>query len=208
MPRSRPAPPTPEGRAQPARGRPRSEQAHRAILAAALDLLRDEGYVALTIDAIAKRAGVARTTIYRWWPSAGSIAVDLLIDLGATLAPPPASSGDPLRALRLEMRRIASVSDDLPGRLLTAILGEAQNDPAIRVALLERLIYPRREATMRVIREAQALGLIRDDVSPQTVTDLFFGPIFYRMLMGHDIATERFATQTFERVLAGLTPEQ
>lgn len=208
MPRSRPATPPSESRARRALGRPRSEQAHRAILAAALDLLRDEGYVALTIDAIAKRAGVARTTIYRWWPSAGSIAVDLLIDLGATLAPPPASSGDPLRALRLEMRRIASVSDDLPGRLLTAILGEAQNDPAIRVALLERLIYPRREATMRVIREAQALGLIRDDVSPQTVTDLFFGPIFYRMLMGHDIATERFATQTFERVLAGLTPEQ
>jgi AcrR family transcriptional regulator len=208
MPRSRPATPSPEPRARPALGRPRSEQAHRAILAAALELVRDEGYVALTIDAIAKRAGVARTTIYRWWPSAGAIAVDLLIELGATLAPPPVSSGDPLRAIRSEMRKIAGVSLELPGHLLTAILGEAQNDPAIRVALLERLVYPRREATMRVVREAQALGLIRDDVSPPVVTDLFFGPIFYRMLMGHDVATERFATQTFERVLAGLTPEK
>ena len=198
----------PEPGARVARGRPRSEQAHRAILAAALAVLRDEGYAALTIDAIAKRAGVARTTIYRWWPSAGSIAVDVLVELGASVAPPPASGGDPLRAIRLEMRRIAAVAAELPGRLLTAILGEAQNDPAIRVALLERLIYPRREATMRVVREAQAQGLIRDDVSPPVVTDLFFGPIFYRMLMGHDVSTERFATQTFERVLAGLTPDR
>lgn len=197
-------PSQPSARAQ--RGRPRSEQARRAILAAALELARDEGYAALTIDAIAKRAGVARTTIYRWWPSAGSIAVDVLIELGATLAPPPTPGGDPLRAIRLEMRRIASVAAELPGQLLAAILGEAQNDPAIRVALMERIIYPRREATMRVVREAQALGLIRDDVSPPVVTDLFFGPIFYRMLMGHDIATERFATQTFERTLAGLAP--
>jgi AcrR family transcriptional regulator len=208
MPRSRPTAPPPETRPRPARGRPRSEQAHRAILAAALELVRDEGYAALTIDAIAKRAGVARTTIYRWWPSAGSIAVDVLLELGATVAPPPPSGGDPLRAIRLEMRRLAAVSAELPGRLLTAILGDAQNDPVIRKALMERLIYPRREATARVVREAQALGLIRDDVSPPVVTDLFYGPIFYRMLMGHDVATERFATQTFERALAGLTPEK
>ena len=63
--------------------------------------------------------------------------------------------GDPLRAIRLEMRRIAAISAELPGRLLSAILGEAQNDPVIRKALLERLIYPRREATARAVREAQ-----------------------------------------------------
>src|SRR5438270_9902533 len=186
MPRPRSATPAPEPMTHPGRGRPRSEQAHRAILAATLDLLRDEGYAALNIDAIAKRAGVARTTIYRWWPSSGSIAVDLLIELGSTVAPPPPSGGDPLRAIRLEMRRIAAISAELPGRLLAAILGEAQNDLVIRKALLERLIYPRREATARAVREAQALGLIRDDVSPAVVTDIFYGPIFYRMLMGHD----------------------
>jgi AcrR family transcriptional regulator len=209
MPRQRPAEPTRSHHsAQPTRGRPRSEQAHRAVLTATLELLRDEGWAALTIDAIAKRAGVARTTIYRWWPSSSVIAVDVLVELGATAAPPPPGGGDPRRAIRLEMRRIAAVAVELPGRILSAVLGEAQHDPAVRVALLERLIYPRREATMRVIRDAQARGLLRADVAPNVIADLFYGPIFYRMLMGHEPSTERFATQTFERVLAGLTPEQ
>jgi AcrR family transcriptional regulator len=208
MPRRPVEPPRVLPPVQPTRGRPRSEQAHRAILTATLEILRDEGWVALTIDAIAKRAGVARTTIYRWWPSSSVVAVDVLVELGASVAPPPLGVGDPLRAIRLEMRRIAAVATELPGRLLCAVLGEAQHDPVVRGALFERLIFPRREATLRVIRDAQARGLLRDDLSPNAIADMFYGPIFYRMLMGHEPPTERFATQTFERVLVGLTPER
>ena len=193
---------------QPARaprGRPRSEQARRAILGAALDLVRDEGYPAVTVDSVAKRAGVARTTIYRWWPSSTALLVDVLMDLSTVVAPPPTGS-DPLRAIRLEMRRIAAVSTKLPGRLLLALVGAAQHDPQIRAELLERLIYPRREASARAIREAQARGLLRDDVNSYIATDLFYGPIFYRVIMGHEPATERYATQIFERVLEGMAP--
>lgn len=189
------------------RGRPRSEQARRAILRAALDLVRDEGYPAVTIDGVAKRAGVARTTIYRWWPSTAALLVDVLMDLSATVAPPP-TGRDPLRAIRLEMRRIAAVSTELPGRLLLALVGAAQHDPQIRTELLERLIYPRREASARAIRDAQARGLLRDDVHPMIATDLFYGPIFYRVIMGHEPATERYATQIFERVVSGMAPSR
>jgi AcrR family transcriptional regulator len=196
-------PPEPSARAP--RGRPRSEQARRAILAAALDLLREEGYSAVTIESVAKRAGVARTTIYRWWSSSAALLVDVLMDLATLVAPPP-TGNDPMRAIRLEMRRIAAIATELPGRLLLALVGEAQHDPRIRAELLERLIYPRREASARAIREAQARGLLRDDVHPLVATDLFYGPLFYRMIMGHEPTTERFATQTFERVVSGLAP--
>jgi len=188
------------------RGRPRSEQARRAIIAAALELLRDEGYRAATIDSVAKRAGVARTTIYRWWPSVAALLVDVLMDLSNEVAPPPVVGPDPLRAIRLEMRHIAAASSGLAGRVFTTLLGEAQHDPHIRTELLDRLIHPRREASARAIRAAQARGLLRDDVSPAVATDLFFGPIFYRMFAGHEPTTERFATQTFERVRDGLAP--
>jgi AcrR family transcriptional regulator len=187
------------------RGRPRSEQARRAILAAALELVRDEGYRAVTIESVAKRAGVARTTIYRWWPSVAALLVDVLMELSNVVAPPP-TGDDPLRAIRLEMRRIAAAMPELPGRVLSALMGEAQHDPRIRAELLDRLIYPRREASARAIRDAQARGLLRDDVSPYVATDLFYGPIFYRMLAGHEPTTERFATQVFERVRDGLAP--
>jgi AcrR family transcriptional regulator len=199
--------PSPDQPARAHRGRPRSEQARRAILGAALDLVRDEGYPAVTIDSVAKRAGVARTTIYRWWPSSTALLVDVLMDLSAHVAPPPTGS-DPLRGIRLEMRRIAAVSTELPGRLLLALVGAAQHDPTIRAELLERLIYPRREASARAIGDAQSRGLLRDDVSPYIATDLFYGPIFYRVIMGHEPATERYATQIFERVISGMAPSE
>jgi AcrR family transcriptional regulator len=197
---------TPESPARAARGRPRSEQARRAILTAALELVRDDGYRAATIDSVARRAGVARTTIYRWWPSIAALLVDVLLELGMVTAPPPPPGGDPLRAIRLEMRRIAAVTTELTGRLYSALVGEAQHDPLIRAELLERLVIPRREASARAVREAQARGLLRDDVNPSLATDLFYGPIFYRMLSGHDAMTDRFATQVFERVRDGLAP--
>jgi AcrR family transcriptional regulator len=200
-----PVPPDATPRAP--RGRPRSEQARRAILAAALELVRADGYAAATIDAVARRAGVARTTIYRWWPSGAALLVDVLVDILATDVAPVPVGNDPLRAIRLEMRRTASVSAKLPGRLLLSLLGEAENDPRVRVAILERLAYPRRERTARAIREAQARGLLRDDLHPYVIRDLFLGPLFYRLIVGHDSVTERFATQVYERVLAGLAPE-
>jgi AcrR family transcriptional regulator len=196
---------TPSDSARAPRGRPRSEQARRAILTAAQELLRDEGYPAVTVDAVAKRAGVARTTIYRWWPSSGALLIDVLMEISTTVAPLPVGN-DPLRAIRLEMRRIAAISSKLPGIVLRALLAEAQHDPQIRTALLEHLIYPRREASSRAIREAQARGLLRHDVHPYVVTDLFYGPIFYRMLMGHEPTTDRFAAQVFERVVGGMAP--
>ncbi|PYP75396.1 MAG: hypothetical protein DMD35_21385 [Gemmatimonadetes bacterium] len=185
------------------RGRPRSEQARRAIISAGLEIVRDEGYQAMTIDAVAKRSGVARTTIYRWWPSCAMLLIDVFLELAAVEAPSP-TGPDPLRAIRLELRRIAVVSNALVGRVLLALLGAAQHDPAVRTALLERVIRPRREASARAVRDAQARGLIRDDVNPYVAVDLLYGPIFYRMLVGHEPATERFATQTFERVMEGL----
>lgn len=196
----------PETPARAPRGRPRSEQARRAIHAAVLEIVRDEGYRAVTIDSVARRAGVARTTIYRWWPSIAALLVDVVLELGMANAPPPVVGGDPLRAIRLEMRRIAAVTAELTGRLYAVLLGEAQHDPQIRAELQERLINPRRAASARVVREAQARGLLRDDVSVSTTLDLFYGPIFHRMLSGHEPNTERFAKEVFERVLGALTP--
>jgi len=57
-------------------GRPRSEEAHRAVLEAAADLLVEGGLARATIEAVAARAGVSKVTIYKWWPSRGAVAID------------------------------------------------------------------------------------------------------------------------------------
>jgi AcrR family transcriptional regulator len=189
--------------AQPPRGRPRSERARRAVHEAALALLDEGGYPAATIEAVAQRSGVARTTIYRWWPNRAALVVEVLVEISSAAAPPP-SGADPLRAIRTELRRIAVAASSLPGRLLVSLLAEAQHDPQVRTALQQGIWHPRREAGARMIREAQARGELRADVSPHLAADLFYGPLFFRILAGYDVVTERFATQVFEQVIRGL----
>ena len=186
-----------------ARGRPRSLRAKRAVLAAARALVEKGGYQAVTIEAVAARSGAAKTTIYRWWPNRTALVVELLVQMAAAEVPTPAGR-DPLRALRTELRRTAAVADAALGRLMMSLLGEAQDDPDLRAALLEGLFNPRREASARVIRQAQASGSLRPDVPAYLAADLLFGPLFYRMLFGHEPVTDSFINHVFQYVLEGL----
>ena len=192
---------------RPGRGRPRSEAAKRAVLAATRSLVEKGGYDAATIEAIAARAGVAKTTIYRWWPNRAALIVELLMEMAVESVPLP-SGPDPLGAVRTEMRGIAGASDHLMGRLLTSLLGEAQRDPEIRAALLDGLFRPRTNATGKMIRTAQAAGRLRKDVPAPVIVDLLVGPLFYRMFVQHQPLTDAFVTQVFRCVTAGLEPQR
>ena len=185
-------------------GRPRSEQARRAVLDATRALFEEGGYAATTIEAIAARSGVAKTTIYRWWPNRPALVVDLLLQVAATAAPPPTAGSDPIRALRTELHRVARAGEALPGRLMLSLISEAQQDAEVRDALLKGLFNPRRRATAQVIRQAQASGALRKDVSPRIAVDMLFGPIFYRMLLRQERVNEGYVRQVFETAMAGL----
>lgn len=173
------------------------------VFDAARALVEESGYPSATIEAIAARSGVAKTTIYRRWPQRTALFVDLLVQLADAALPPPAGA-DPLRALHTELRRGAEAAVALPGRLLASLLWEAQHDPAVRAALLERVLLPRREARVRVIRQAQEAGMLRGDLPPKVAVDLLWGPVFYRMWVRHEPITSSFVTQVFENALAGL----
>src|SRR5262249_8660707 len=116
----------------------------------------------------------------------------------------PPTGPDPLGAVRTEMRGIAAASDHLLGKLLTSLVGEAQRDPEIRSALLNGLFHPRTEATAKMLRKAQAAGLLRRDVPAHVAVALLVGPLFYRMLVRHQPPTDAFAGQVFRCVMAGL----
>lgn len=188
---------------RPARGRPRSQKARRAVLDAARALVEKGGYHAATIEAIAERAGVAKTTIYRSWPNRAALIVDLLMEMAQNAVPMP-SGPDPLEAVRTEMRGIARASDHLMGHLLTALVAEAQRDPEIRTALLSGLFHPRSNATAKMVRKAQEAGVVRKDISALVAVDLLVGPLFYRMLVRHQPLTDAYVSQVFRVVTAGL----
>jgi AcrR family transcriptional regulator len=175
------------------------------VLDAALHIVTKQGYPAATVEAIAARSGVAKTTIYRSWPNRAFLLLDLFLQLAVEQAPPPEGK-DPIRALRRELREVAQASEALPGRLLIWLLGEGEHDAALREALMQRIFTPRRQATARVIERAQEGGAIRRDVPPLDVVDLLFGPLFYRKLVRRETVTVAFAEHVFRNVMAGLRP--
>src|SRR4026209_1160944 len=93
------------------RGRQRSPESHRAILAATREVLDEVGYFRLTVEGVAARAGVGKTTVYRWWPATRALGLE---DVGARITAPPQPSGD----IRADIRAVmTAMLEDLRGPL-------------------------------------------------------------------------------------------
>src|ERR1700730_272983 len=106
----------------------RSARSHEAILKAALELCREDGYVRLTIEAIAARAGVGKQTIYRWWPSRGALMVDVFVETLMTRTRVP-DNKDVCLDMRERVRALSDVLGDPEiGPHIAGLIGEAQTD--------------------------------------------------------------------------------
>lgn len=144
-------------------GRPRSARAERAILEATLDLLAEEAGVAgVSIEAVAARAGVGKTTIYRRW--AGKEA--LIIDAVAALKPPlPPVSGGPARDDLLALARaLADERSARHARCAWSVIGGAERYPQLYADYQEQVIAPRRRIVEEVLRRGMATGELRADL--------------------------------------------
>jgi len=185
------------------RGRPRSGQAHQAILAAALAELARSGFRALTVDAIAARAGVGKMTVYRRWPNKAAVVMDAFLSLvGPATAFPEAPRA--IDRIRGQMRLQAAFFNGKFGRAIKALLGEAQFDAELAEAFRDRWLTPRRQMTRRMLREAVRQGDLRADRDLETVIDLLYGPIYYRLQLGTGPITAAYMEGVFARAMRGL----
>lgn len=166
------------------RGRPRSEAVRSAVLAAAADLARDGGPGAATIDAIARRAEVSRTTVYKWWPSAAAIVLEgLLESVRESIVRPPGSTT--VQALVHHVGALnAILADPTVGPLLRNVMSASAGDPAIQAALLDQWIEPRRAAVVTTLLDAVAAGELAGDTDIEVVVDALVSPPYYRLVFG------------------------
>jgi AcrR family transcriptional regulator len=195
------ATPAPKGRA-PHR---RDEHARIAVLHAADDLLVERGFGGVTIEGIAARAGVAKQTIYRWWPSKVDILLDTLIeDASRQLAIPDAGSA--VESARRYLRSLARFLNENPaGKVLLALIGQAQHDQAMAATFHRRYLDPQRRAEREMLQRGIASGELAADLDVDAALDALLGPILYRALTGAQIPgsfVDRLIADALQRHLA------
>jgi AcrR family transcriptional regulator len=164
------------------RGRPRSEEAHRAILAAVVDLMSEHGLGGLTIEAVAARAGVGKTTIYRRWETKNELVLAAMEQLRPPGPPPDTGSliGDLNALVALQRKRLEA--SQLP-RVIPRVLGESLDDPDLHAQIVERAVNPIRAILGEIVRRALDRGELREDLDVETMIDVLHASPIYALLM-------------------------
>ncbi|ANP48671.1 AcrR family transcriptional regulator [Streptomyces griseochromogenes] len=183
---------------RPHTGRRRNEAARRAILDAALELLADADAdgAPVSVDTIARAAGVGKQTLYRWWPSKGAVLLDALTDRSAQDVPAPDTG-----TLRGDLCALAAATFEASQRrpaapALRTLLREAGRDPHL-AELMRTFTESRRAAVREILERGRGRGELPGDRDVDLLVDQFYGFFWYRFLLGHaplDAATaERLA---------------
>jgi AcrR family transcriptional regulator len=185
------------------RGRPRDPAARKKILAAASALLNDGGLAAVTMEAIALRAGVGKPTIYRLWPNAQAVAMAAFLEKAKS--PPPArASGAALAALRLQLRKVAQVFATRAGRNAAMMIAAAQSDSELAKVFYNHFVLKSREEGRELLARATAEGDVKAGVDVEAALDLIYAPVYFRLLIGHGPLDAGFTDAILDLALEGI----
>jgi AcrR family transcriptional regulator len=186
------------------RGRPRSEKTRLAILRATNELLQRDSFAALTVDAIAARAGASKATIYRWWPTKGAVVLDAFLEEAVPRIGFP-NTGSVREDLRRQMGAvIVAMNDTLAGRTLRALVAQSQDDPELAAMFRERFLSGRRHAAIDVLERAKDRGELRRELDPGIVVDALYGALYYRLLVSGERTEDEYAAILLDLFLPAL----
>jgi AcrR family transcriptional regulator len=184
-------------------GRPRSEQADRAIIEAALAEFAETGAAGLCIEKVAARAGVGKATIYRRWPG----KEDLLLDaLGALRTPLPEPKGESVRddlTALVEAVRQESI-DPRRVRQSALLMGEGTSYPRLIERYVEAVVEPRRDVFRAVLRRGMATGELREGANIEAAVDMLTGAVLARARLSQDRGDRGYARRIVDELLVGL----
>ncbi len=165
------------------KGRPRSEKSRRAILNATNKLLLQTSVQELSIESIAKKAKVGKTTIYRWWPNKTAVVMDALANQPGMQTPLPTASSHK-EAILMQIDKLIRLVDSNNGQTIAQLFSEAQASEVSLNIFKDNLLEPLMDAIRYSIEEGQRNGEFRDDIDVSMAADIMCGPIFFR-LMAH-----------------------
>ena len=184
-------------------GRRRSEDAHQVVLRGVLEMLEEQGYGAITIEGVAARTGVAKSTIYRWWSSKGELVMEAYGEAVRQRVPVPdrGSVEADLTALVSDLYRVARHPARV--RALRGLMAEAQVDAQFAVSF-QAWVGERQQVVTQLLQRGIERGELPAGVDLKHAVDLIFGPFWYRLLVEHAPLRPADAPRHVHTVVAGL----
>jgi AcrR family transcriptional regulator len=157
------------------------------------------------MDAVAARAGVSKATIYRWWPTKETLALDALYAEWTLAAPVPKDTGS-LRGDLIELLSpwVRLVAAQPYARVIAALLANTRTDPAFAAEYRRRVIEPRRDQAREIFRRAIERGEVPADLDLEVALDLIYGPLYLRLLQDHAPLDDGFVRAAVDMVIAGV----
>ncbi|UGS33838.1 putative HTH-type transcriptional regulator [Capillimicrobium parvum] len=182
-------------------GRRRDPDARRRILEATVALVAERGYAGVTKEGVAARAGVGRTTIYRWWPSKGAVVLEALRGIFEVRAP---DSGDTRGDLVAYARGVAeTLTATTYGAIVPGLAADLARDSELAADFRRLCVAPTRASGIQAIQRAVARGDLPEDVDAELIIDIIGGVVFLRTLVTHAPVESDLADKLVEIILSG-----
>jgi AcrR family transcriptional regulator len=185
------------------RGRPRSQEARQAILEVAYEMLTTQGPGRLTVEAVAAKAGVGKPTIYRYWPNARAL------EMAAMLEQPVPDTNvrvgqSAVADLQAQLEKVVAIFAEKRGRQMTQMIAASESDSELSKQFRNTVILRCREEGRAILQRAIAEQHVRASINIEVALDMIYGPLFYRLLVGHAPLSAAFAKDLVDSALAGL----
>ncbi|MBK0870739.1 MULTISPECIES: TetR/AcrR family transcriptional regulator [unclassified Saccharopolyspora] len=191
----------------PGRGRPRDATRDAALRTAAMEVLAEVGYRALTMDAVAARARAGKATIYRRWESKLDLVIDTCTELVQRNIPEP-DTGSVAGDLGEFLRAFATFLTGPAGKAAQALVGELPHESELAAAFRESFLLPQRNVLRLIMERGTERGEIAPDAPVDTVVELAGAGLLHRLMLTGEPLDTRFVDRLLGEALLPLLRKQ
>jgi AcrR family transcriptional regulator len=184
----------------------RRARTERVLLDATRELLAEAGFGNLTVEGVAARSGVAKTTIYRRYRSRTDLALAVLLDMVDDVSTRPYRKDTRSELTALVDRTVELMSTSLLGPVMMGLVSEVAADPELARIYREQVISRRLADVSALVERGVSRGELRADLDPEMVADLLLGPVYYRLFLSGSPMDDGFGTRLVTTLLPAFTP--
>jgi AcrR family transcriptional regulator len=177
---------------QRSNGRPRSEKSMQAILDTTNKMLLMTSVRDISIESVAKKAGVGKTTIYRWWPNKVALVLDAISGPMNSL-PAPVSGGNPKDLLEKQLERFARICRGRGGKVIAEVYAESQGNAETQALFFQKFMVQHEEILASILEQGKASGDFRATLNTALTVDMIYGAYFYQLMSNPNPLDQNFA---------------